>query len=51
LKERKKKSFSKSFSAFGLTEGTETKESLFFEEPQKKGINEKMLIEPLVVNF
>lgn len=29
LMQRKRKSFSKSFSAFGLTEGSETKESLF----------------------
>jgi len=35
---RKKKSFSKSFSAYGFTEGTETKESLFTNEPNS---NEK----------
>jgi hypothetical protein len=31
LMQRKKRSFCKSFSAFGLTEGTETKESLFLD--------------------
>jgi hypothetical protein len=44
---RKKKSFSKSFSAYGLTEGTETKESLFINEPSP---NEKGK-EPLLVSF
>jgi hypothetical protein len=44
---RKKKSFSKSFSAYGFTEGTETKESLFTNEPSP---NEKGK-EPLLVSF
>ena len=52
LKQRKKKSFCKSFSAFGLTEGTETKDSLFTDTVSPKpSKNEKGTVEPLVVDF
>lgn len=48
---RKKRSFCKSFSAYGFTEGTETKESLFTDELLTKPANDKGVIEPLMVNF
>jgi hypothetical protein len=49
--QRKKRSFCKSFSAYGFTEGTETKESLFTDETLTRPANEKGIIEPLLVNF
>lgn len=55
LKQRKKKSFCKSFSAYGLTESTQTKESLFedlspvYTKTDKN--HDKGIIEPLIVNF
>jgi hypothetical protein len=51
LMQRKKRSFCKSFSAFGLTEGTETKDSLFTDEFLTKPTNDRGVIEPLMVNF
>lgn len=55
LKQRKKKSFCKSFSTYGFTESTQTKESLFEElspvHTKTDKNNDKGFIEPLIVNF